>query len=133
MNTGEIIEGGVIGGAFIILIEVFLAFVVPITVYLYFSVLVLLLGGGLAGRMIGMHDHKNEAALAGILAGLVYVVMGLLVIFPAIYGTYNFTLIILATLAVAAFGTILGAVGGFLGHSLKHRGRDTKAAKRRSR
>jgi hypothetical protein len=128
VNTNEIIKTGIIGGVIIIVIELFLGFVAPTIVY-GFSFIALLLGGFIAGWMI--KAGRDDAIVAGGLAGLVYAVIGLLLLYPAISSRYAVGSGAHAVVAIVV-SLVLGAIGGFAGHYMvSHQGGSSSSKKRR--
>jgi hypothetical protein len=107
MKFGEILKEGIIGGIIIILIEFVLGIIAPGVVYA-FGYIALIIGGAIAGWMI---KDRNDAVVAGIVAGLVYIVFGLYAIYP-LFGHYHSG----SAAAALVVGIVLGALGGFAGN-----------------
>lgn len=108
MKTDEIIKAGIVGGVLIIIIEFLVGIASPGVVY-GFSLIAMLIGGAVSGWMV---KGKNEdAAVAGALAGLIYIIIGVLIIFPLVssYHTSN-------AIAAIIIGIVLGAIGGVVGN-----------------
>lgn len=85
-------------------------FAVPGISYV-FSFITMLIGGFVAGWMV--KEKPREGTIAGILSGLIYVILGSFVIYPVLlkYHPSNPGIALI-------FGIVLGDVGGFLGKCL---------------
>jgi uncharacterized membrane protein YeaQ/YmgE (transglycosylase-associated protein family) len=115
MDTANMIKAGIVGGIVAIILEALahLAFPTSTSTVYIFGFIVLLIGGFVAGWLT--KEKPREGTVSGILAGLVYVILGLFVIYPLLSKYHTST----AGAGIAlVFGIVLGAVGGFLGKCL---------------
>ena len=112
MNINEIVKPGIIGGVAAIVIQFVVRSVAPSSIAYDFGFITMILGGAIAGWMI--KGKQEDAVAAGVLASLIYVVLGVLVIFPMLSG-HQFNAIV-----AIVVGVVLGAVGGFAGQYLAH-------------
>ncbi len=114
MGTNEIVKTGIIGGIVIIIIELIIGFAVPSIVY-SFSFIAMLIGGFIAGWMI--KGKRDDALIAGGLAGLIYIIIGFIILYQSVFkhtGSAGGDVVGLIV------GIILGAIGAFAGHYLAH-------------
>src|SRR5271155_5797377 len=86
MNTGEIIKTGIIGGVVIIIIELLVGIAIP-SIVVGFSVIALLVGGAISGWMV--HGKNEDGAAAGATAGVVYGILGLLILYPLLSARFR--------------------------------------------
>ena len=109
MKIGEIIKAGIIGGIVSIVLKFIVGFAGANIAYI-FGFIALLIGGIVAGWNI--KTKQEDAIASGILSSLIYVILGLFVIFPL--GKYHSG----NPVGAVVIGLILGAIGGFVGKYL---------------
>ncbi len=111
MDVNEIAKGGVVGGIVAVVLEFIVGAAAPSIEY-GFGFVAILVGGFVAGWMIKGKKMEDGAA-GGVVAGLIYVILGLFIIYP-IVADYHSSSPILALIV----GIVLGAIGGFVGQYL---------------
>lgn len=107
MKTNDVIKAAVIGGIVAIVVEFFVGWGAPSASYA-FGFVAMLLGGFIAGWMV--KGKRDDAIVAGVVASLIYVILGLFIIYPLVSGYHS-----ASPLAAIIIGIILGAIGGFVG------------------
>jgi hypothetical protein len=124
MNTNEIIKSGVVGGVVTVVIELLAGVAVPSMTYV-FGIIALLIGGFIAGWMI---DGKNEdAVVAGGVAGIVYGILGMLILYPLLSSHFRHSPSGYFILIVGSI--IVAAIGGFAGNYFVARQAKAKPSK----
>jgi hypothetical protein len=107
MKTNDVLKAAVIGGVVVIIIEFLIGWAVPSISYA-FGFVAMLLGGIIAGWMV--KGKRDEAVVAGVVASLIYVILGLFIIYPLVSSYHS-----ASPLAAIIIGIVLGAIGGFIG------------------
>ena len=122
MNFNEIGKAGIIGGAVAIVLEIVVG-AVALGIAYSFGFIAMLLGGAIAGWMI--KGKQEDAVVAGVVAGLIYVILGIYVLF-SVFTSYHPNAV-----AAIVVGIVLGAVGGFAGQYLVTHQGSTKSSRKK--
>ncbi len=109
MNYMEVGKAGIIGGVAMVVLQIVVGYAAHSISY-YFGFLALLLGGFIAGWMIS--KKQDEAVVAGVVSGIVFAILGLIILFPMLGGSHT------SPIGGLLVSIVLGAVGGFAGQYL---------------
>ncbi len=106
MDMGGIGKAAVVGGIVAIVVEFLVGWAAPSVAY-GFGFVAMLLGGFIAGWMV--KGKKEKSAIAGVAAALIYVILGLFIIYPLVskYHSGN-------PVGALIIGIVLGAIAGFV-------------------
>jgi uncharacterized membrane protein (UPF0136 family) len=110
MNFNDIVKPAIVGGIVIIIIEILVGIGAPGIVY-GFSIIALLIGGFIAGHMV--KGNSQDGLVAGGAAGLVYGIVGLLILYPLVSARFRhspstYIVEIIVSIIVAAIGGLVG-------------------------
>ena len=122
MNFNEIGKAGIMGGAVAIVLEIVVG-AIALSIAYDFGFIAMLLGGAVAGWMI--KGKQEYAVVAGVVAGLIYVIIGIYLLF-SVFTSYHPNAV-----AALVVGIVLGVVGGFVGQYLAtHQGSTRPSGKK---
>ncbi len=112
MDAGSIAKWAIVGGIVAIVLEFIVGAAAGAASAATYDIgfIVLLIGGFVSGWMLKSNHTDN--AVAGAVSGLIYIVLGVLIIFPVF--THKMDSAGVAVVAIIV-GLILGAIGGVVG------------------
>jgi ABC-type phosphate transport system permease subunit len=126
MNFNEIIKPAILGGVVIIVLELLVGIADPSIVYA-FSIIALLVGGAIAGWMV--KGKIEDGFIAGGTAGLVYGILGLLILYPLLSAHFRHSPAVYVVEIIVSI--IVAGIGGFVGKYLASNQNSSKSARKR--
>lgn len=126
MDTNEAIKAGIVGGVVIIVIELLVGIAAPSIVYA-FSIVALLLGGAIAGWM--MKGKTLDGVTVGGIAGIVYGILGLLILYPLLSARFRHSPLIYIVEIIVSI--VVAAIGGLVGNYIASHQGSTKSSRKK--